>query len=165
MFPTLCDLAGQPLPSRPLDGISLTPVIDDGMQVRPSPLFFWSFNTGRTFGRDSRPYIDPALQEGTTPLAKMMAGKYTRTFRNFHYPMVSEEDFGGPRTMLDEQYKLVIGARAADRSAVELFDLADDPTESRDLAAAQPERVKAMQARMRAWQHSVLRSLTGADYR
>jgi hypothetical protein len=32
------------------------------------------------FGDDAEPYIDPELQEGTTPLAKIMGGKFTRTF-------------------------------------------------------------------------------------
>ena len=159
-LPTLCDLAGLPLPNRPLDGISLVPVIDDRMQARPKPIFFWSFDMGKAFGKDAKPYIDPPLQEGTTPLVKMMGNKYTRTFRNLHYPVVSEGDFGGQRTALGKRYKLVMGVQ----TYVELFDLTNDPAETKNLAASHPELVEAMQQQLREWQQSVLESLTGADY-
>jgi arylsulfatase A-like enzyme len=161
MLPTLCELAGQPFPNRPLDGISLKPLIDGEMQERPSPIFFWSFNTSRAFARDSKPYIDLRLQEGTTPLVKMMAGKYTRTFQNFHYPEVSEQDYGGVRTVLGNRYKLVIGAQ----SAIELFDLKSDPAEKQNLIESNKEIAANMKRQLRDWQQSVLESLTGADYR
>jgi hypothetical protein len=134
------------------------------MRTRPRPIFFWSFNTGKAFNQQSKPYIDPQLQEGTTPLVKMMAGKYTRTFRNYHYPAISQQDFGGSRTMLGNRYKLVMGEKSADKSFVELFDLAKDPTESHNLATSHPAIVQAMQKQLRDWQQSVLRSLTGEDY-
>jgi arylsulfatase A-like enzyme len=79
ILPTLCELAGQPLPDRPLDGISLTAAINGTMHDRPSPIFFWHFETNKVFSEESQPYIDPSFQEGTTPLVKMMGGKYTRS--------------------------------------------------------------------------------------
>jgi len=164
MLPTLCKLAGQPLPNRPLDGISLTPLIDGKMQERPSPIFFWSFNTGRAFTGDSKPYIDLKLQEGTTPLVKMMSGKYTRTFRNLHYPEISAQDFGGARTMLDNRYKLVVGAQSGNQSTIELFDLTNDPAEEQNLIESHKEIAENMERQLRDWQQSVLESLTGADY-
>ncbi|MCP4261045.1 MAG: sulfatase-like hydrolase/transferase [Planctomycetes bacterium] len=165
MFPTLCELAGQPLPDRPLDGISLIPLIDGKMLERPSPIFFWSFNTGRAFTSASKPYIDPILQEGTTPLVKMMAGKYTRSFRNLHYPEMSEQDFGGARTVLDNRYKLVVDAQSRNQSSVELFDLTNDPAEEQNLVESNKEIAENMGKQLRDWQKSVLESLTGADYR
>lgn len=165
MFPTLCELAGQPLPNRPLDGISLVPLIDGEMRKRPSPIFFWSFNTGRAFRGDSKPYIDLRLQEGTTPLVKMMAGKYTRTFRNFHYPEISEQDFGGARTVLDNRYKLVVDAQSGNKSTIELFDLTNDPAEKQNLIKSHKKIAEKMEKQLRDWQQSVLESLRGADYR
>lgn len=164
MLPTLCELAGQPLPNRPLDGISLTPLINGEMQERPRPIFFWSFNTGRAFTSDSKPYIDLRLQEGTTPLVKMMAGKYTRTFRNFHYPEISERDFSGARTMLDNRYKLVVGAQSKNQSTIELFDLTNDPAEEQNLIESHKKIAENMERQLCDWQQSVLESLTGADY-
>ena len=129
------------------------------MKSRPEPIFFWSFDTASAFDNDSKPYIDPELQEGTTPLAKMMGNKYTRTFRNFHYPAISESHFGGWRVMLGNRYKLLVN-----KSAVELFDLTKDPAETENLAETHPEIVTEMQKQLHAWQKSVLTSLTGADY-
>ena len=165
MLPTLCELAGRPLPNRPLDGISLAPLIDGDMQERPSPIFFWSFNTGRAFSGDSKPYIEPGLQEGTTPLVKMMAGKYTRTFRNFHYPEISQQDFGGARTVLDNRYKLVVDAQTGKKLAIELFDLTNDPAEKENLVESHKPIAEKMEKQLHDWQQSVLESLTGADYR
>ncbi|MHC4119787.1 MAG: sulfatase family protein [Planctomycetota bacterium] len=165
MLPTLCELAGRPLPDRPLDGISLVPLIDGKMRQRPSPIFFWSFNTASAFKGAAKPYIEPDLQEGTTPLVKMMDGKYTRTFRNFHYPGISEQHFGGPRTVLDNRYKLVVDAQSSKQSTVELFDLKNDPAEEKNLIESQKKIARKMQKQLRRWQQSVLESLTGSDYR
>ncbi len=164
ILPTLCELADQPLPNRPLDGVSLTPAINGTSQSRQSPIYFWSFETGKAFNKESKPYIDPQLQEGTTPLIKMMDGKYTRTFRNFKYPVVSENDFGGARVMMDKQYKLIIGAQPEDKSSIELYDLLNDPAENDNLVNAHPAVSEAMQIQLHDWQQSVLESLTGKDY-
>ena len=164
ILPTLCDLAGQPVPNRPLDGISLTPAINGTVQSRPSPMFFWSFETRKVFSEESQPYIDPLLQQGTTPLAKMMDGKYTRTFRNFQYPAISKDHFGGARVMMDKQYKLVMDAQSSDQSGIELFDLTNDPAESHNLLTAKPDIAASMQNQLHDWQQSVLESLTGKDY-
>ena len=48
---------------------------------------------------------------------------------------------------------------------VELYDLQADPAETTNLAAKLPKRVTELRAQLRDWQESVLRSLTGADYR
>ena len=135
------------------------------MPERPNPIFFWSFNTGRAFKGDSKPYIDPELQEGTTPLVKMMAGKYTRTFRNLHYPGISEQHFGGARTVLGNRYKLIVDAQSANQSTVELFDLKNDPAEEQNLIDSHKDIARKMERQLRDWQQSVLQSLTGADYR
>ena len=94
-----------------------------------------------------------------------MAGKYTRTFRNLHYPGVSERHFGGARVVLDNRYKLVVDAQSASKSTTELFDLADDPAEEHNLIESHKEIVRKMEKQLRDWQQSVLESLTGADYR
>jgi len=163
ILPTLCELTNQPLPDRPLDGISLANAFSDNMEMRPSPLFFWSFDTKQAFDENARPYIDPALQEGTTPLAKIMNGKYTRSFRNLRYESSSEKDFGGARSIIGNRYKMVVD-QAEGNSAIELFDLNTDPGEEINLRDSKPEVVQAMQRQLFDWQESVLLSLTGRDY-
>jgi arylsulfatase A-like enzyme len=166
LLPTLCAIAGVAPPERPLDGIDLTPVLDGTMTARPAPVFFWDYNVARLSAADAQPWLDPELQKGTTPLVKLAGGKATRDFRNLRHPgEVTDADFLGPRAILDGRFKLVIhdgGKSPAPR--VELFDLEADPAEATNLAGRHPERVHQLQTSLRAWQQSVLRSLTGADY-
>lgn len=164
MLPTVCDLVGQPLPNRPLDGMSLKPLIDGEMAERPRPICFWSFDTNREAIRRSQPYIDPRLQEGTTPLVKMMDGRYTRNFRNVHHSGITARDFAGPRVILDNRYKLVVDGQTGDKPARELFDLHNDPAEENNLIDAEPEIATSLERQLHDWQQSVLNSLTGADY-
>jgi arylsulfatase A-like enzyme len=163
-LPTLAELTGQSLPERPLDGISLVPFFYEPAKQRTEPLYFWQFEPGKVFGENAEPYIDPKLQEGTTPLAKMMAGKYTRTFRNYKYRQVAESDFSGERTMMKDRYKLVVEGQLPNQQGVELYDIQHDPAEKTNLAGEYPEMVEEMQAELRTWQESVLTSLTGAEY-
>jgi arylsulfatase A-like enzyme len=163
LLPTLAAITGQPLPDRPLDGIDLAPAIDGTQNRRPSPIAFWHFNTRRLMSSNPKPYIDPALQEGTTPLVKRSGGKATRNFLNFHYPTIHAADHIGPRSIIEGDHKLVIREKNGETS-IELFDLKSDPAEKDDLSRKHPERVRKLQAALHAWQESVLNSLTGADY-
>ena len=92
MLPTICEIIGRPVPKRPLDGISLQPLIDGKMTERAHPICFWGFNT--TNEAVGEPYIDLKLQVGTTPLVKMLAGLYTRNFQNFHHRTIRDASVG-----------------------------------------------------------------------
>ena len=162
-MPTLAELTGQPLPERPLDGKSMVPLFSDPSMQRNQPHFFWQFNRD-LFEDDCEPYIAPELQEGTTPLAKMMDGKYTRTFRNCAYSVISEEDFAGERVIMKDQYKLLIEGKTPNQKGYELYDIQNDPAETTNLADDYSEIAAEMAAELRKWQESVLKSLTGADY-
>ncbi|MBP89854.1 MAG: N-acetylgalactosamine-6-sulfatase [Planctomycetaceae bacterium] len=164
MLPTICDLVGQALPNHPLDGISLRSLMDGEMTERPSPIFFWSYNTGRITKGQPQPYVLPKLQEGTTRLVKMMDGRYTRNFRNFHHSKITDQDFNGPRVILGNRYKLVVDAQPGDALARELFDLRNDRAEKNNLIETEPEIARDLEEQLRNWQQSVLNSLTGADY-
>ncbi|MGB0582793.1 MAG: sulfatase family protein [Limisphaerales bacterium] len=160
MLPTLCALAGQSLPERPLDGINLVPLLDGKMTERPSPICFWSYSIPKERRGKLKPYIDPELQKGTTPLVKLMKGIPTRNFVNYHQPPITEVDYHGARTILDNRYKLHITGKGTQ----ELYDLTADPDESDDLTKTKPEVARQLAEQMREWQASVLKSLRGADY-
>jgi arylsulfatase A-like enzyme len=168
LLPTLCDLLDLPLPDRPLDGVSLKPLLIDGvMTERPRPIGFWEYDTRPLPGRRPEPYIDPALQQGTTPLVKRMGDQFTRTFQNVRLGEVTERDFEGARAILDNRFKLVVGARRGgevDDESRELFDLRDDPAEEHNLIDEEPEIAKELGRQLREWQESVLHSLAGSDY-
>jgi arylsulfatase A-like enzyme len=163
LLPTLAAIAGQSLPDRPIDGLSLVPVIDGLLDARPAPMAFWMFDTRRVLTSKSKPYIDPELQEGTTPLVKKSNGKATRDFLNFHHPAITAADFRGPRTIIEGDHKMVIHDKKGE-AMIELFDLKADPAEKTNLIDQQPDLVRKLQADLRQWQESVLNSLTGADY-
>jgi len=163
IFPTLCELVGQPTPNLPMDGLSLAPLINGNMKERSEPIFFWNYETNHELEGGPEPYIDPELQVGTTPLAKIMNGKYTRTFRNVHHTSISEADYDGPKAVLDNRYKLVIDAQKG-TSSRELFDVIKDPAEKNDLINIHPDIASQLERDLLNWQQSVLQSLKGADY-
>lgn len=164
LLPTLCAITGIALPDRPLDGINLLPLIDSGQGQRPSPIAFWNFNTGRLKGVNAKPWIDPELQTGTTPLVKLQGSIATRNFTNWHHPEITEADFRGARAIVDNRYKLVIHDQNDKSMKIELFDLNVDPAERNDLVDQLPEVAKRLSSELRLWQASVLNSVRGGDY-
>lgn len=165
LLPTLCALVGRPLPDRPIDGVDLLPLLDGRMTERPKPLYFWEFNIPRFSGLKVEPYIDPKQQEGTTPLAKLAGGKATRDFRNNRHPAIEAVDYLGPRSIINGRFKLVVQETKQGDPKYELFDLETDPAEKANLLEQKPEIAAKLKTQLRAWQDSVLNSLTGADYK
>lgn len=164
LLPTVAGITGVPLPDRPLDGADLMPLLSAGAAERPSPLFFWGYDTRSLTARKPEPYLDPELQKGTTPLVKVANGIATRNFQNYRQPAIIESDHGGARSIIDGRYKLLVQDQKKSGAKRELFDLGADPGEKSDLAAKKPEVVEFLEAKLRDWQDSVLQSLTGADY-
>lgn len=70
----------------------------------------------------------------------------------------------GRVAMRDGQWKLVHN-RHQDGAKAELYDLANDIGEQNDLAARNPDRVGAMQARLRAWEGGLTEPLWGSGDR
>lgn len=159
MLPTLCELAGVATPPGILDGISLVPLLDGTLTERPRPVGFWNARPRQGLA----PSIEPRLQQGTTPTAKLGPdGRFTRNFHNWIQPDIEERDFAGPRALLDNRFKLVVDA--AGPGSVELFDIRSDPAEQRDLAAIHPDEVTRLSAALRGWQRSVLESLVAGSH-
>ena len=172
ILPTLLDLTGlaHPKPTRPIDGISLRSLIVDGpMRERPAPIGFWQYDASgeRANGR----WIDVDLARGTTPTTRNPA----IDFLNYKHPAPRTSRFGGVAAWTDNRFKLMLSDRAAANpakgagkrdvpEAVALYDLLEDPREERNLATRHPEIVARMTAELHAWQRSVERSLSGADY-
>ena len=64
-------------------------------------------------------------------------------------------------SLTDNRYKIYSGDQG---STYMLFDLLEDPGETRDLAAEKPRIVKAMKTRLDTWRASCKDSLAGEDY-
>lgn len=166
LLPTFCALVGQPLPDRPMDGINLLPLFDGQMEERKQTIQFWNGRSRRqAAGYSPLDYIEVELQKGTSPLVKLMDGSPTRDFKNFHHPDIQIQDFGGPRAILDNRYKLVIHGEAKEKALRELFDVRDDPGEKNNLIEVEPQIADKLEKRLLVWQQSVLESLMGEDYK
>ena len=164
LLPTLCALVGQPLPARPLDGRDLTPLLDGVMAERPNPLYFWKYAIANIDKTTAQTWIEPELQQGTTPVVKISAGRATRDFLNYHHPIISATDYNGERAIIDGNFKLVIKGQKEGAEQYELYELQADPAEKNNVLEQYPEMVEKLKKQLRAWQDGVLRSLTGADY-
>jgi len=70
----------------------------------------------------------------------------------WHYPHYSNQGGRPGGAMRSAAYKLV---EFFEDSRVELYDLAADPAEQRDLAAAQPERAEKMRKELAEWRKAV----------
>jgi arylsulfatase A-like enzyme len=163
IFPTLAAIIGASLPDRPIDGIDLSPYFSEEKTTREKPMMFWN-GSPRADSKDLKPYLDPKLQEGTSPMVKLMNGKATRDFKNFVQTSIISSDFQGPRAIIDHQYKLVLSENKYGEIQTELFNLRADPNETTNLKSANPELVKELALKLRTWQESVLNSLLGNDY-
>ncbi|MDB0031222.1 sulfatase-like hydrolase/transferase [Opitutales bacterium] len=161
ILPTLCKLAGATLPDVPLDGIDLVPMLAGEMKQRATPIAIWNFSVETSQG--GKPYIDPELQKGTTPLVKKMRGLFTRNFRNDHHSKISKGNFNGARAIISGDHKLVIDGDK--NTGVELFNLKEDSAETNNLAKSQADLAKKLQLQLRNWQTSVLKSLMEAEYK
>jgi arylsulfatase A-like enzyme len=157
IYPTVLDLAGidRPHPDRPLDGISLTPLLRGEMTARNQPLAFWD-HPGN--GILMRPKVIHNMhryqQEGmepqvTEPILRGPDRSYAET----------ERDRPGPAALIDGRWKL---HKRGDR--YELYDLRRDPREQHNVLDEHPDRAERMKQTLHAWQESVIRSLKGEDY-
>lgn len=169
ILPTVCQLVGAPLPNRPLDGISLEPLLTGEMNERPTPICFWNYDVRHELQTPRVPYLKPLQQQGTTPLAKRMGNIWTRNFRNLQHPVIVDADYRGPRAILDNRFKLVVHdqrnrGQASVSAKRELFDLQTDPAEKDNLVDRMPDVARDLERQLHDWQRSVLESLTGVDY-
>jgi len=70
----------------------------------------------------------------------------------FHFPHYTNQGSRPAGSLREGDWKLV---ESYEDGRLELFDLDADPGEQTDLAAAQPERARAMRERLAAWRSSV----------
>jgi arylsulfatase A-like enzyme len=147
----------------PLDGISLMSLIEGKMERRPQGIGFWNYPASG-IGVPAKKWMEELLaaqREGREPDDPQKlyrdAGKIGE-----RRPL---DRFPGHSAWLDGTRKLHrIEDKKTGAIACELYDLAADPKESRDVFAEQPETAAAMRRQLEAWLESVVRSLNGDDY-
>nr|MDQ3621845.1 sulfatase-like hydrolase/transferase [Verrucomicrobiota bacterium] len=165
IFPTLLELAGsKPPDTRPLDGISLVPLLEGRVKERPKPLGFWHYAIGGVPVKSTQLLETLAKEQAegkVRPAAEVEPIPATQLEND--YPA---DQFRGHSAWLEGDWKLHrVEAKTGGEPKWELCNLATDRTESRDLAGAEPARVTKMKRDMDAWLRSVVASLNGLDYR
>lgn len=161
IYPTLLEIAGVTIPEQPpLDGISLVPLLEGREPAqRDKPLGFWVYPVGGIQTPSEKILAQMlAEQEGKLPKSAPPQNEGAILKQD------PEDQLDGHSAWLDWPLKLHRIAGKDGQITWELYNLANDPQESRNLAAEEPERVQKMAAALECWQKSVLRSLNGKDY-
>jgi arylsulfatase A-like enzyme len=86
------------------------------------------------------------------------SGKVERDALYWHYPHYHHLGFRPGASIIAGNYKLIEWFEpylAKEKGAVSLFDLSNDPGESKDLSAEMPEKAKELQDKLHIWQTSV----------
>jgi arylsulfatase A-like enzyme len=162
VYPTLVEISGATVKNqvKPLDGISLLPLIEGRMKSRPRPMGFWVYPE-RGIAVNSTKILEELASEqsgksATTAPASQPAAAPGRQY--------AEENFPGPAAWIDGDYKLHRKPQPDGHVAQALFNLAKDPYETADLTSTDHGRATRMNAQLNEWQKSVVRSLNGGDY-
>jgi arylsulfatase A-like enzyme len=95
----------------------------------------------------------PALHLDGASFVPALRGKpHRRGPVYWHYPHYGNQG-GFPGSAVREgDWKLI---ERYEDSSLELYNLREDPVEAKDLAASEPERVRALHAQLKAWRESV----------
>ena len=133
------------------------------MTSRPRPLGFWDHTNGglgvksgdlleKLATEQAAGKIQPASEVEPIPAAQLRTD----------YP---DTTFGKHAAWLDNDWKLHRIETKAGGVKWELYNLAIDRAESKDMLAAEPQRAGRMQSELTVWLKSVVNSLNGKDYR
>ncbi len=163
LYPTLLELAGVSLDRQPpLDGVSLTGLIDGAMTSRPRPMGFWQHAEGG-ISMNSENWMRELQQAqrsgdmlGDMSRLRLDAGAIDK-----QYP---ENSFPGHAAWLDWPWKLHRIQDENGTARFELYNLESDPRESADCLKKETGRTLKMRTELEAWLGSVVRSLNGKDY-
>jgi len=162
-YPTLLEITGIEPPSpRPLDGISLLPLLAGKTSPRSRPLGFWDMSI-RGIGTPSAAWMAELLeaQQAGGDLPPHPSSQRAAELPSPPYPT---DQFPGHAAWTDGDWKLHRVENKQGQVRWELYNLAEDPEETRDLAATDREVVKRLRPAMQTWLTSVVASLNGADY-
>jgi len=163
IYPTLLEIAGiNPNRQVPLDGISLTALIDGKMTIRPKPMGFWDYPAGGviTYGYEWMAEL-LELQSSNKEMSDPDqlhpdAGRIRK-----QYP---KDTFPGHAAWLDWPWKLHRIEEKTGNIKWELYHLTNDANEQTNLIGQNTDIADRMKTKLNAWQMSVVDSLNGKDY-
>lgn len=127
-LPTLSAVAGVDLPDdRPIDGVNVLPVLLENIRLqRPKPMLWWLWH--------ARGGFEVAMREGDYKLlATMMPQKAPGEISDAKQPA---------------GWSIMEFIKQGELDRFEMFDLKNDPGETRDLASEHPERFEQLREQM-----------------
>jgi arylsulfatase A-like enzyme len=163
ILPTVLEAAGVKVPAdRPLDGVSLMPLLLGGEADRPKPIGFWD-HPAAGISTPSDAWMKELLEAQRKGLPEPHPERLLLDAGTI--PSKAPRDsFPGHAAWLSWPWKL---HRIQDKKGsvkVELYHLGEDPGESRAREGGEPERTVTLRGELEAWLGSVARSLNGEDY-
>jgi len=162
IYPTVLSMAGVAFePEHPLDGIDITDIVTGKATKRSKPMGFWHlFQQGQSTWSDR---IQKAIMEKQIAGAPLPHDAPRMQKDVAEFPQFDESSAKGHAGWNDWPWKL----HRINGTKYELYNLADDPMESKDLAnkSDHQARVAEMKQELDNWMRSVMRSLNGKDYK
>ena len=129
ILPTLCAIAGIPMPAdRRVDGANLLPLFDGKPVQRTTPLY-WQYHRAQS-----------------PPKVAMRMGDWKILAR------LNTPNPPSPPSITEESQRTF---KTSELASYELYNLRDDIGEAHDLATQEPERLKNMIARLQTLHHEV----------
>ena len=99
-------------------------------------------------------------------LAALIDGKMTERPSPIAFEVRTSKTAVRSAALVGNRYKLHQSAGGKGKARADaLYDLVDDPAETKDIASEKPKVLADMKAMLETWQKSVVRSLEGKDYR
>lgn len=164
IFPTVLEVAGiAGGDGRPLDGISLVPLLRGEMQLRPAPLGFWNAGIPGHFTNPAgiMNKVLPTIEDWSDNKVE----RVTRRVEKIPKQKFADDVYSGHAAWIAGDWKLHrISGTNGEKVRWMLYNLTNDPRESNDVAKEYPEILKDLSAEMEGWLASVVSSLRGEDY-
>ncbi|SHI48128.1 Arylsulfatase A [Rubritalea squalenifaciens DSM 18772] len=163
MLPTVLELAGiEHQPKHPLDGVSIAKTVLGQEKAQPHPLGFWHYDVagiGCWGEREMQALLklQQAGQEVTDPKQLRSSGKPVKV-------STKANSYPGHSAWLDYPWKLHRIESKKGKVSWELYNLALDPMESKNLTSEKKAEFEALKQAHLNWLQSVQTSMKGADY-
>jgi arylsulfatase A-like enzyme len=163
IFPTLMEMVGLKWDAdRPMDGISLLPLLSGDADSRTKPMGFWHY-PARGIRTPSAEWMAELLE--AQKQGNMVGDSARLRLEDVKITQIHPVDsLPGHSAWLDWPWKL---HRIQDKEGLirwELYNLETDSMETNDLVESQPQQASRMKAALEKWQVSVIRSINGEDY-
>ncbi|MFI4874361.1 MAG: sulfatase [Blastopirellula sp. JB062] len=163
ILPTVAAAAGLSDDGQPrLDGVNLLPLLEANQTTRPEAIGFWQMAIrGISTPSDS---LMRDLMAAQADGGDLSADEVSQNAAKLPQPPTSKQSLQGHAALIDGNWKLHRIENKKGEVRFELYDLAADPYEKKNVLKQHPQVVAKLKKMQHAWQISVIDSINGADY-